>query len=1044
MIDRKMISFFPVLWIISTFAAFGEYNTMGEYSKAQKWMGREDYAQAIQKFREIIENKPEFLRASRSLVKAYAAKQDLGAAIGFFTDKIGKDKKNGCFYFGLGYAYEQNQQVREALNAYKTALTLVPTLQETYDGFVDMSVLMGKEHREGLTEAENFLKQLIEKNPSNACAYQGLGYLYLRQYQWDKALEQYDKAVQIKKDFWQVYHDKATVYWQTDQYQKALGMLKTEFDLAEKNNDFEVMSKAIGNRGSVYSYLDDYQNALSCYRRSLSIAEEIGDQRGMGTTLGNIGFIYYKMGNYDKAMDFYQQALDKHRAVKNRFSEGLILGNLGNLYSDMGDYEKAFAYDENALKIHQETANKKSEGIILGNIGSDHFYLGHFDKSIEYHKKALEIHRSLKNKRSEGIGLENIGIGFLKNKNHAKAKEFFDQALAIDRSIGNKENEGLVSNLLGDLYSETGASDTADSCYQKALQTGQKYAMPNVVWKAYKGLGMLREKQGRFPDALSCYRSAIREIEEIRDHMPTEQYKMGFFEDKIENYTKLVQLLAGLHQNKPDQKTIVESFQYAEMSKARTLLEGFCLGPSFLSGMKIAPDLREKLLINKKKLEKKHNEISDELGKDESARDEKPMLKLKDELERLQREEESLFREMKEKYPGYDQLTHPEIIGPDKIMREILKPNQVLVEYMVGQEKTVVWILTPRSMEFKSIALNQRQMGDMLGVVSPLFRKGKDSSDVQMDHRWANMRPETLHKLYQILLEKPAGRYLQKGIELIIVPDHILFYFPFEILVTGTNGKNVHYLIEQHPVSYAYSASLLNPKLRRERRVERDLLALGNPDFSGEQDRGILDWVRSMASLKSIFRNNRFEPLPNAEVEVRAIANHFDAPAVYVGKQATEEIFKRTAGQFRYIHLATHFLNSDRQPMYSKIVMSQSNKEMEDGFLQTYEILELRLNADLVVLSGCDTGLGKLTQGEGLIGMTRAILHAGVPSTIVSLWPVEDESTSHFMAAFYRNLKAGLKKNLALQQAKIDMIHSPDSKRDPFYWGPFVLIGDCQ
>ena len=1044
MTKPKMTLLLSVLWICTALTAQESHDTMVEYQKARKAMGQQEYDQAILKFKEIIQNRPEFLRACRSLVRAYAAKHDTDGAIGFFKSQMGMKTNPGCRHYGLGYAFELKEQYKEALDQYKKALDLVPYLQETYDGFVDISVLLGRQNPDLLIESEKFIKQLIERDTSNACPYQGLGYLYLRQYKWNKALELYDRALQKKADFWQVFHDKAHVYWQLGQYQKSLDMLKVEFELAIKADDSEVMSKAIGNMGAVYSYLDDYQNALFCQQRSLSIAEEIGDQRGIGSIFGNIGFIYYKMGNYDKAMDFYQRALDKHREVKNRFSEGLILENLSTLYSDLGDYEKAFIYDENALKIHQEIGNRKSEGIALGNIGVDHFHLGHFEKSVEYYRKALEIHRSLKNRRSEGIILEHIGTVFLQQKNYDKAKDYLFKALAIDRDIGNKENEGLVCIELGDLYFDTKEFQRSDSCYQNALQIGQRFTISGVVWKAYKRLGMLRETQNRFTDALSYYRLAIQEIEKLRDHVPTEQFKMEFFEDKIEVYAKLVRLLDRLHQKNPDKKYAEESFRYAEMSKARTFLESLCLGPSFFSSLNIDQDLKDKLLVNRRIMEKKYAELSDELDKEVGAQNEKLILKLNNDIEQLQRQEQELLNELRSNYPGYYQLTHPEIVDSEKIMRTILKPDQILIEYMVGSQRTYVWIITRQSIEFKSISLNRTQIEDMLNAASPLFSQRRDSMDVQIDHRWANVKPEPLHAMYRYLLEEPAGKYLQKGKELIIVPDNVLFYFPFEILVTDGNGNKVRYLIERHPVSYAYSASLLNPELRQEGRAERDLLAFGNPDFDREQGNGILDWVRSTVSLKSIFRNNRFEPLPNAETEVKTIANYFDAPAVYTGREATEKLFKRIAGQFRFIHLATHYLTSDGQPMYSKIVLSQSDEETEDGYLQTYEIVQLRLNADLVVLSGCNTGLGKLTRGEGLMGMTRAFLHAGVPSVVVSLWPVEDLSSSKFMAAFYRGLKAGLKKNLALQQAKIDMIRSTDSKRDPFYWGPFVLIGDSR
>jgi CHAT domain-containing protein len=186
-------------------------------------------------------------------------------------------------------------------------------------------------------------------------------------------------------------------------------------------------------------------------------------------------------------------------------------------------------------------------------------------------------------------------------------------------------------------------------------------------------------------------------------------------------------------------------------------------------------------------------------------------------------------------------------------------------------------------------------------------------------------------------------------------------------------------------------------------------------------------------------------PLPAAEAEVGAIEDALRGSEshVYIGRRATEDAFKKEAAHYRILHLATHFLSDDRQPLYSKIVLAQDPEAEEDGYLQTYEIFNIRLNADLVVLSACNTGLGKLSKGEGLVGISRAFLYAGVPSLLVSLWSVDDESTSILMKSFYEHLSNGLNKKQALRQAKLEYLETvPNNKRDPFYWAPFILVGD--
>jgi CHAT domain-containing protein len=264
-------------------------------------------------------------------------------------------------------------------------------------------------------------------------------------------------------------------------------------------------------------------------------------------------------------------------------------------------------------------------------------------------------------------------------------------------------------------------------------------------------------------------------------------------------------------------------------------------------------------------------------------------------------------------------------------------------------------------------------------------------------------------------------------------------------LVTEITPSRSHYLIERYPISYAASASLLNPALLQPRAPHKGALAFANPDFSAGNQPGFLDYLKTMASY--ILRDDKLLPLPFSEVEAKAIAKEISASEIYIGKKATEEKYKAAAGEFRFIHLATHNILNDQRPMLSRLIFAQGAGKNEDGFYYMYEIFNLRLNADLVVLSACNTGLGKFSRGEGLIGMSRAFMYAGVPSVVASLWWVEDEATAFLMQRFYKYLKAGLGKNAALQRAKIDMINTTGEEvrveaRNPFYWAPFILIGD--
>jgi len=294
---------------------------------------------------------------------------------------------------------------------------------------------------------------------------------------------------------------------------------------------------------------------------------------------------------------------------------------------------------------------------------------------------------------------------------------------------------------------------------------------------------------------------------------------------------------------------------------------------------------------------------------------------------------------------------------------------------------------------------------------------------------------------------------LQDVKELIIVPDDILFYLPFEMLVFDTTGvespydfENAKFLLEKFDVSYVSSASLLDPGLQTLRKPDKGILAMGNPDFGPQPDEP--EQGELLASKEPITGSRviveSLLPLPNSETEVKAIGGVLRGlnNNILTGNRATEENFKSNAADYRILHLATHFLTNDTQPLYSKIALAQNGDGEEDGFLQTYEVFNMNLNADLVVLSACNTALGKLRKGEGVIGISRAFLFAGVPSMVVSLWNVDDKATAIIMRDFYKYMKAGFNKKHALRRAKVDYLKA--SGAGPYYWAPFILIGDWQ
>lgn len=451
-----------------------------------------------------------------------------------------------------------------------------------------------------------------------------------------------------------------------------------------------------------------------------------------------------------------------------------------------------------------------------------------------------------------------------------------------------------------------------------------------------------------------------------------------------------------------------------------------------------------------------YDRLSVEYGK--AKRDTNVIKTLLDSLNQVRNEHEKILDEIRLHHPAWAKLTG--IVQPlslEEIQSRILPPNTSLVEYFVGPDVTAIWVIRKESFDCEVIEMKRDDLTEMVAKLRQPFKDIKEGRISNLADVGFNLK--LARQLYERIF-LPIEKYLHKDDQLIIVPDGVLHYLPFEALVTRRERKrydaniifsqyeNAHYLLEKYPISYIPAVSILGLKARTQQLVikkKAQLLAFGSPDFGpfaeitpGRESQ----YPTTVAALYKSSQGLTFKVLDSRDaVEICEILK---PSSLYLGKEATEDHLKEQAGNFPHIYLSTHAIVNETQPMYSLITFAQDDDPAEDGFLHTYEVFNLELDADLVTLSACETGLGKLYRGEAIIGLTRAFLYAGASSVVVSLWSVE-ESSAMLMKDFYRNLKKGIPKDKALQQAKIKMIKTRRNKisfSHPFLWAPFVLVGD--
>jgi CHAT domain-containing protein/Tfp pilus assembly protein PilF len=963
-------------------------------------MGDREYAQAIDELNSLIVDHPDFHLAYRSLERAHVMLDDVKGARDFFTARLESTPNNAYLHHALGRVTGDDDK---AIARMERSIALDPLFAP---GYRDLAYFHRK--RGTLEQAIAFLSDRRSDTLAGSRAYYGLGYLYSRDHQADAALEALERAIELDDEFDLAYSEKIATSGQAGFYAEVIETSNKLLEIATRNGDSHSLDYAHRTLGNGYLYLGDYWRSLHHLNESLELAQASGEKGRESAALTAIGNVYVTLGEPDKALESHRASYDLAKVSKDPQAEAIALNNIGHDLAEAGRAAESFEYYDEALEIAKKGGYRHDESVVLLNMASAHEYLGERDKAVAEYLVALDLARELDNRSSEGAILRDLGNIEIRRGRFSDAAKYYNETLAVAEATGDIE----------------------------------------FRWAAKGGLGRGYENDGDWERAISHYVEAVELYDNARSS-GVESMGSGFLDHYPNVYPPLVRLLGKTGR-------VAKAFEYTQKYKAAGLLQIVSEGQGLVD--ELMPErFRSRLAELGDEIEAGHASLS--AARSDSKPNEDEIRKLERGLAEAELKRAALLEEIRREEGSYVQLASSEPAGLETIRSRVLSEGQTLVEYVVDDDSISAFVLTQTDISHHELPLGSERLQEMLAALSIVFDKDKATDEAArtrvLNSDLADFSIPPAKALYDALVE-PIESMLEDGTELVIVPDGLLHYLPFETLVADAEGvqhrydfDNATFLLEKHAVSYAASASLLDPGLQRQRHAERGLLAFGNPDFGREEsDRLPQEFYASALTFSGgVVRGNELLPLPAAEVEVGVIEDVLGVAAsrVYAGPQATEAAFKAEAGDYRIVHLATHFLNDDRQPMYSKIVLSQGEASDEDGYLQTYEIFNTRLNADLVVLSACSTGLGKLSKGEGLAGVSRAFLYAGVPSLVVSLWNVDDRATSILMESFYGHLKDGLSKKQALQRAKLDYLRSaPAGKKDPFYWAPFILIGDWQ
>jgi len=600
--------------------------------------------------------------------------------------------------------------------------------------------------------------------------------------------------------------------------------------------------------------------------------------------------------------------------------------------------------------------------------------------------------------------------------------QFFseDKASGPERASRSHFQDWFLAILLADLHAKDGDLAAAQAYYKNALSTGQTLKTEELIWRPLYGLARVAEKLGKTSIALDYYEKAIVSVENIRQGAPLRIYKEGFFQDKLQVYDAAISLLYELDQTYPAKGFDRKALFYAERSRSGGFLESL---KDLRSDLNL--NLTPELLREQQSITRRTSLIQWRLQKEGLSGPE--MHSLTNSLDQVENEFNNLMVKLRRMHDDSSDPRPPQPTIKDRFLMESLGSDTALFVFTAAEDNTHAFMVTSQSLQFVRIKDTGALRSFVLNYLA-FLKLG--IADEFLGERGGE-------RLYRLLLA-PFLKGLDKSIRrLVFIPDDVLCYLPFETLIieddtapmTLNPGKGrARYLVEEFEIAYAPSISFL---LRADSRKKKmDILAVAN-----DEDRTVTGLSPSI--------NYHFPALPYASKEVRAIVELFNPArcSVLINEDAQESnIIDAHLSEYHIIHFATHGFYDDENWWRSALVLRQKPDSPDDGFLQPLEICHLPIDADLVVLSACQSGIGKLSRGEGILGLSVAFHAAGARSVISSLWSVNDQSTAILMGAFYSYLAEGKPKAEALRLSKIKLLGT--RYRHPFYWAPFILSGD--
>ncbi|HKU75806.1 MAG TPA: CHAT domain-containing protein [Pyrinomonadaceae bacterium] len=848
-------------------------------------------------------------------------------------------------------------------------------------------------------------------------------------------------------------------YWATGDANSALDFYKQSLELRKATDNRSGEGYTLGNIGAIYLAVGEGEKAIEYFTRALSIMKQLENQDGQAFILYNIGLAYATRSESALALEHYERALAL-QTQKDQRAAASTLNNMGLVYASLGESEKALTHYKLSLAIRRKGGYRPGIAITLRNIGDIYAKQGENQTALTYYNEAIPLSEEVGDRRSAAYTLDSVGVVYWRLGDFRKSLIYFDKALSLFRKTSHKVGEATSLANSGSAYYSLGDYKKAMECYQVALPTFRQVAdRPGEIRTLYD-IARVQSSHNDFEAAYKTIQSALSIIENLRRSIPIHDLRASYFATIQDYYTFEIDVLMRLHKQTPEKQFDALALQANEQALARSLLDVLVESQIDIHEGADAQLLQKQKLL-KQALDEKTNYRTRLLGNNQNPQQ---LLTAERDIDALTLQYEDVRSNLIKSHPHYSALMQPKPLTLNEIQQQVLDSDSLLLEYALGTDRSFLFAVTNSSIS--TFELPPRS--DIERVATQLYdslkarnQRPPNESPEQRAKRLTSADDQYIkaaEALSQIILVPVVGELGKK--RLLIVASGALQYVPFAALPAPRDkrqqirptkiGGDSHPLIVDHEIINLPSAStlaVLRHEARTRRKATQSLLVFADPVFT-----------RSDSRIKPASPNNKGgnldlltpDPLPRlmfSRDEAKNIiavvpaksdreASNFDATrSLALSKEAAD---------YRIVHFATHTRIDSVRPERSEVMLSRFDESGEsvNGSLSLSDIYNLRLSAELVVLSGCETALGKEIRGEGVIGLTRGFMYSGAPRIVSTLWRIDDRVSAELMKLFYEGMfKRGLSPAAALQAAQI-AIWRRKNWQHPYYWAAFIIQGE--